>query len=91
MTSFLCVYPKKENKEFIENLWQVLRHPETLSNLSLIGKSYGSGAIKVEPRSLEKLPLSKKLLIKYNLIDSKRFEDIYLKSSKTAVAQPTLF
>jgi adenine-specific DNA-methyltransferase len=91
LTSFLCVYPKKENKEFIENLWKVLRYPETLSNLSLIGKSYGSGAIKVEPRSLEKLPLSKKLLIKYNLIDSETFEKFYLKNSKTTVAQPMLF
>jgi adenine-specific DNA-methyltransferase len=91
LTSFLCIYPKRENKEFIENLWQVLRHSETLSNLSLIGKSYGSGAIKVEPRSLEKLPLSKKLLIEYNLIDSKKFEEIHLKSSKTMAAQPLLF
>lgn len=91
LTSFLCVYPKKENKEFIENLWQVLRHPETLSNLSLIGKSYGSGAIKVEPRSLEKLPLSKKLLVKYKLVDSISFDKIYLKNSKTMVAQPLLF
>ncbi len=57
LTGFLCVYPKQNTKEFIEKLWYVLRRPETINNLSLVGKSYGSGAIKVEPRALERLPL----------------------------------
>lgn len=57
LTGFLCVYPKNEDTEFIERLWKVLNHPETIANLSLIGKSYGDGAIKVEPRALEKLPI----------------------------------
>jgi hypothetical protein len=34
-------------------LWQLLQHPETVKNLVRVGKSYGSGAIKVEPRALE--------------------------------------
>jgi hypothetical protein len=57
LTGFLCIYPKSEEKEFNERLWKILNHPYTISNLALIGKSYGDGAIKVEPRSLEKLPI----------------------------------
>lgn len=57
LTGFLCVYPKDDDKEFIERLWKVLNHPDLIANLSLIGKSYGDGAVKVEPRALEKLPI----------------------------------
>ncbi len=57
LTGFLCVYPKSHEKEFIERLWKILDHPGTVSNLAMIGKSYGDGAVKVEPRSLEKLPI----------------------------------
>src|SRR5574341_109723 len=62
LTCFLAVYPHYSDADFIEQLWQVLSHPETLANLSLVGKSYGSGAIKVEPRALEKLPLPTNLV-----------------------------
>ena len=57
LTGFLCVYPLKNDSNFVEKLWEVLRHPKTVANLSLVAKSYGSGAIKVEPRALERLPL----------------------------------
>jgi hypothetical protein len=57
LTVFLCVYPHSNDPSFIENLWQVLQHPDTVANLRLVGKSYGAGAIKVEPRALERLPL----------------------------------
>lgn len=57
LTGFLCVYPRSRDRLFVEKFWNVLRHPETVANLALVGKSYGSGAIKVEPRSLERLPL----------------------------------
>ena len=57
LTGFLCIYPKSVEIEFNERLWKILNHPDTVSNLALIGKSYGDGAIKVEPRSLEKLPI----------------------------------
>ncbi len=57
LTCFLCVYPRDDDAVFIEKLWHVLSHPLTLANLALVGKSYGSGAIKVEPRALESLPL----------------------------------
>jgi hypothetical protein len=57
LTGFLCVYPKNEDNEFVERLWKILNHPDTISNLTLIGKSYGDGAVKVEPRALERLPI----------------------------------
>lgn len=62
LTGFLCVYPHRDDEEYVEKLWQVLRHPETTGNLYLVGKSYGSGAIKVEPRALERLPLGPHLV-----------------------------
>jgi len=67
LTGFLCVYPKQSEKEYIDNLWKILNHPSTLQNLRLVGKSYGSGAIKVEPRNLEKLPIPENLVRKYKL------------------------
>lgn len=57
LTCLLCVYPKRTDAEFVEHLWKVLSHPQTVSNLRKVGKSYGGDAIKVEPRALERLPL----------------------------------
>ena len=62
LTGFLCIYPRSNDKEYTEKLWAVLQHPDTIANLKLVGKSYGSGAIKVEPRSLEKLPINSKVV-----------------------------
>ncbi|MBV9852778.1 MAG: SAM-dependent DNA methyltransferase [Armatimonadetes bacterium] len=62
LTSFLCIYPHRNDEEALEKLWAILRHPDTTANLSWVGKSYGSGAIKVEPRSLERLPLPEELV-----------------------------
>jgi hypothetical protein len=67
LTGFLCVYPKSEEPDFIEGLWQALNHPETLANLNLVGKSYGNGAIKVEPRALERLPLPARVIARLKL------------------------
>ncbi len=68
LTGFLCVYPIHNDEIFTHNLWIVLNHPDTLKNLSLVGKSYGSGAIKVEPRNLEKLGIPDELVEKYKLV-----------------------
>lgn len=57
LTGFLCIYPRGSDPDDVDRLWEVLQHPETLENLELVGKSYGDGAIKVEPRALERLPL----------------------------------
>jgi adenine-specific DNA methylase len=66
LTSFLCVYPHSDNDKFINCLWEIINDPETLDNLKLVGKSYGSGAIKVEPRALETLPIPERLANKIN-------------------------
>lgn len=62
LTGFLCVYPKESGKDAVEQVWRLLRHPDTLANLHRVAKSYGSGAIKVEPRALEKVPLTSRAL-----------------------------
>lgn len=67
LTGFLCVYPNRKSKDYVDALWEILNNPDTLKNLQLVGKSYGSGAIKVEPRNLEKLPIPDHLVEKYSL------------------------
>jgi hypothetical protein len=62
LTCLLCIYPHQEDPPYMDRLWQVLRHPQTVAGLSSVGKSYGSGAIKVEPRALEKLPLPSRVV-----------------------------
>jgi hypothetical protein len=64
LTGFLCVYPRSQDPADIEWLWAALRRPDTVANLALVGKSYGAGAIKVEPRSLERLPIPAHALAK---------------------------
>jgi len=67
LTSFLCVYPVYDDQEFVEKLWQALNHPDTLENLKLVGKSYGSGAIKVEPGNLNRLPIPEHIVKQFDL------------------------
>jgi hypothetical protein len=57
LTGFLCVYPRDQDPKNIRRLWRALNHPATLANLRYVGKSYGDGAIKVEPRQLDALEL----------------------------------
>ena len=63
LTCFLCVYPHPRFANSVDNLWRVLNAPETIQNLRLVGKSYGGGAIKVEPRNLERLPVPDHLVL----------------------------
>jgi hypothetical protein len=72
LTCFLCVYPFDESPEAVEKLWRVLRDPRTVQNLRWVGKSYGGGAIKVEPRALESLPLTRELVETCGLSDHAR-------------------
>jgi adenine-specific DNA-methyltransferase len=67
LTGFLCVYSLSKESKFNENLWLALNHPDTLFNLQFVGKSYGSGAIKVEPRSLERLTIPNHIIEKFEL------------------------
>lgn len=67
LTGFLCVYPRRNDEKFIDQIWKILNHPDVISNLSRIGKSYGDGAIKVEPRLLEKLPIPDHVIEEFGL------------------------
>lgn len=69
LTGFLCVYPKNEDPRFHASLWKALQDPRTLEGLKLVGKSYGGGAIKVEPRSLENLPIPEGVLKESGLFE----------------------
>lgn len=62
LTGFLCVYPAREDRAFTDKLWKLLTHPDVIKNLRLVAKSYGGGAIKVEPRALETLPIPRSLV-----------------------------
>ena len=57
LTGFLCVYPRDQDPQHVRRLWRALNHPATLANLLYVGKSYGGGAIKAEPRQLDALEL----------------------------------
>jgi hypothetical protein len=67
LTGFLCIYPHHSDPQFIDQLWQALNEPATINNLSLVGKSYGAGAIKVEPGNLQKLIIPENIVKKYSL------------------------
>lgn len=67
LTGFLCVYPYQTDLVYLDRLWSVLSHPQTVANLSRVGKSYGGNAIKVEPRALEKLPLPDRVVYEVGL------------------------
>jgi len=62
LTGFLCVYPWDTSKEYREKLWRALNHARTIANLPFVGKSYGGGAIKVEPRQLDSLEIPQEVL-----------------------------
>jgi hypothetical protein len=80
LTGFLCVYPHPCFQNNLRRLWEILNHPETLANLALVGKSYGSGAIKVEPRNLERLPIPEHLALELlpGAIKSDKFGNLLL-------------
>ena len=65
LTGFLCVYPNPGVDA--ENLWKVLNHPDVLARLRLVAKSYGSDAIKVEPRALERLAIPERIAKEFGL------------------------
>ena len=67
LTGFLCVYPFRSSKNDVECLWRALNHPLTIENLAYVGKSYGGGAIKVEPRQLDQLSIPASVMIETGL------------------------
>jgi hypothetical protein len=68
LTGFLCVYPRERTKRHARNLWQAFNHPDTLANLAFVGKSYGGGAVKVEPRQLEALEIPQHVLDRFRML-----------------------
>jgi hypothetical protein len=62
LSSFLCIYPRPEFEQATAQLWLLLQKSELLESLASVGKSYGSGAIKVEPRALALLRIPAKLV-----------------------------
>lgn len=68
LTCLLCVYPFDCSPQSLERLWRVLSDPRTTANLRLVGKSYGDGALKVEPKSLQQLQLPDDLLSEVGLL-----------------------
>ncbi|NJM55155.1 MAG: hypothetical protein HC841_03850 [Verrucomicrobiae bacterium] len=67
LTGFLCVYPEGAASRNPRRLWQALNHPATLAHLQFVGKSYGDGAIKVEPRALEQLTIPREVIEEFDL------------------------
>ncbi len=78
LTGFLCIYPHQRDAVSLNTLWAVLQHPETVANLARVGKSYGSGAIKVELRALERLPLPEHVVEEAGLHASERLGQLHL-------------
>lgn len=68
LTGFLCVYPFDDSPEAVEKLWRAVNHPDTLPNLAFAAKSYGSGALKAEPRQLDQLLIPSYVLEKVGLL-----------------------
>jgi len=67
LTGFLCVYPNVPGVDAARRLFSALNDPETIANLPLVAKSYGGGAIKVEPRGLERLTVPDSVIKRYGL------------------------
>lgn len=57
LSCFLCIYPFDLSSDNIEWLWSIFSDTRTLENLRLVGKAYGNGSLKVEPRALQQLQL----------------------------------
>ncbi|HXP60670.1 MAG TPA: N-6 DNA methylase [Dongiaceae bacterium] len=72
LTGFLCVYPFDDDPEAVERLWRALNHPDTLPNLAFAAKSYGSGALKAEPRQLDRLLIPSQVLEEAGLLRGKK-------------------
>ena len=95
LTGFLCVYPWEPTGRHVRRLWEALNHPATLANLVFVGKSYGSGALKVEPRQLDDLEIPKAVLDEVGLTavpcwnQTALLEDIPSGGGKEAAARPS--
>lgn len=78
LTGFLCVYPLEPGKENARKLWTALNHPDTIANLAFAGKSYGGGAVKVEPRQLDSLEIPRHVCLEAGLQPAPLAEEVRL-------------
>lgn len=67
LTGFLCVYPREGTDVDHEAATAVLNDERTLANLGRVAKSYGGGALKVEPRNLERLAIPRAVMAQHGL------------------------
>jgi hypothetical protein len=81
LTGFLCVFPWDESKTYVEKLWRALNHEDTQANLVFVGKSYGGGALKVEPRQLDVLEIPQHVLKEVGLAPVQSWSQIALLES----------
>ena len=87
LTGFLCVYPWKDSSEYRDKLWRALNHPQTTANLIFVGKSYGGGAIKVEPRQLDSLEIPASVLAEVGLATREEFSQLTLLETPVSKAE----
>jgi adenine-specific DNA-methyltransferase len=78
LTGFLCVFPWDESKAYVEKLWRALNHEDTQANLVFVGKSYGGGALKVEPRQLDALEIPQHVLKEVGLAPAQSWSQVAL-------------
>jgi adenine-specific DNA-methyltransferase len=68
LTGFLCVYPNQGVDKQL--LLKALNHSASIDELSRIGKSYGDGAVKVEPGGLRRMIIPKVALEESGLVQA---------------------
>lgn len=78
LTGFLCVFPWNESETYVRKLWRALNHQDTQANLVFVGKSYGGGALKVEPRQLDTLEIPQHVLNEVGLIPVESWNQVAL-------------
>ncbi|MFN3409809.1 MAG: Eco57I restriction-modification methylase domain-containing protein [Limisphaerales bacterium] len=87
LTGFLCVYPWDSRPDAVRRLWRALNHPATLKNLAFAGKSYGGGALKVEPRQLDTLEIPRTVLEEVGLESPPVAAELLLLEERTKASQ----
>jgi hypothetical protein len=69
----LCVYPRPALADVPRDaIFAFLNHPLTVEGIASVAKSYGGGAIKVEPRALERAPIPMSLMSEFPWLDQAR-------------------
>lgn len=91
LTGFLCVFPWDESKTYVEKLWRALNHPDTQANLVFVGKSYGGGALKVEPRQLDALEIPQHVLKEVGLASAQSWSQTALLESSQPKSKKCLY